>query len=546
MRAAAPAAAAGAPPGPPAGDLLEQAETVPRDKAKAVAEYRKAFYEKLEDGVYDEQDRRAMAQTRDRERLSAEEAAAIEQKALSPAADEADACDDEGRPPAVTLEINDNHFYMTGMAAVLDFRFVNRTDRPLSNVCLTVSGQLIGAARQCTVRLPARRNARQYVQLVLGAPGEMAVDLSLTYELDGEPFCWTVQALLMVLARPDNLQSLVVQIDQSVRSEGGGKIFGSSINQEAKQIISEGLVKDVNQIMQRSFRDHWTSLPLMFDEDETRRRRESSVRPVKVVSALAHRRAPMDRAAIISSDEPDAPRVCLLGIPQVRLGRSRSNTDISLVVLPRSPENDKLSFMISGHKGPHCVLSLRPEGLFLADQDTMNGTELNGHAVRGEAKVPLDRASDVDVAKALRLRLIPFLETDDQVEVDPKRHGDLGLPDDLWQTAARLKLRSLMIRRVDNLAEHEKYLVVYRWANVGRGAGSEILIPDPTAGLRRAHVRIIRLGGQFWLESLVQDKGVTADGINVPRGQACPLALGMKVTFGNMAGTVSEFQQIGR
>ena len=545
LRAAAPAAA-GAPAAAPAGDLMEQAETIPRDKAKAVAEYRQEVLQRWSDGVLDGHDRRALDEKRDHLRLTQEEARTEEQEALSAPAGEADVCDDEGRPPAVAIEINDNHFYMENMAAVLDFRFVNRTDQALNNVCLRVTGQLVGAVQECTMRLAAHRDARHRMQLRLDIPGEMLVDLALKYELGGEPFCWTAQAVLMVLARPENLQSLVVQIDQSVRPEGGSKIFGSSVSQEAKQVISEGLVKDVNQIMHRSFSDQWTALSLAFDEDETRRQRDKEGRPVRVVRGHVPPRAPMDRAAIISSAEPDAHRVCLLGIPEIRLGRSRSNSDISLVVLPRNPENDKLSLLISGHKGPHCVLSLRSDGLFLADQDTRNGTELNGHAVRGEVKVPLDQPSVVDVAKALRLRLIPFRDAEDQPGLDPKRYSALGSADDLWQTAARLKLRSLMIRRVDNLAEDEKYLVVYRWANVGRGQGSELLVRDPTAGLRRAHVRIIRLGGQFWLESLVQDKGVTADGIGVPRGCACPLAVGMKVTFGNMGGTVKEFQQIGR
>jgi pSer/pThr/pTyr-binding forkhead associated (FHA) protein len=281
---------------------------------------------------------------------------------------------------------------------------------------------------------------------------------------------------------------------------------------------------------------------LNYDEELTARTREAGAGEVKLVGELASRRLAMDKAAVLEAKGGERPRLLLLGMAQVRMGRSKSSNDLVLRVLPRSESNDSLSLQITGRR-PHCILSLKPDGLFLADRDTANGTYLNGKAVKGEALVPLDQASEVDVAKALRLRLVPFLEAEEEGEGAEARYAKLGEPDEVWQTAERLRLRSLLIQREDNLTKEERYLVTYRWIEIGSGAGNEVILPG--ASLSRTHMRIVRFGGQFWLESLVDKNRLTADGVGVPRGHACPLVPGMKLAYGDLLGEFAEFQQYG-
>jgi hypothetical protein len=138
--------------------------------------------------------------------------------------------------------------------------------------------------------------------------------------------------------------------------------------------------------------------------------------------------------------------------------------------------------------------------------------------------VPLDRTSEVEVAGVLRLRLVPFL--DDGTLPAERLAGlpNLPGPGELWELAERSRLpalRSLLVQRVNNLADAESYLLVYRWARVGGDQPSEIPLPESCN--EPPCLRIVRLGGQFWLESLTGRDCLTVDGIAMRKGQFWPL-----------------------
>jgi hypothetical protein len=173
----------------------------------------------------------------------------------------------------------------------------------------------------------------------------------------------------------------------------------------------------------------------------------------------------------------------------------------------------------------------------LSTGDTLNGTILNGTTVKDKAAIPLDRPSEVDVGKALRLRIVPFLAD----SKDSVRYAPLGQTDDPWRISEDLGLRSVLIQRIDNLP-NEEYLIVYRWAEIGSGLGNELLIPD--GQLKRKHMRLIRAGGQFWLESLV-DGGLVVGDTDLDRGQACPLLVDTELDIVGTTARITQFEQHG-
>lgn len=117
----------------------------------------------------------------------------------------------------------------------------------------------------------------------------------------------------------------------------------------------------------------------------------------------------------------------------------------------------------------------------------------------------------------------------------------LGDVDDLWRTAEKLSLRSVMVEWLDGRAVREHYLILYRWAMVGRGAGAEIAMPGEYP--QRRCMRLLRLGDQLWLGSLVEDGCLTAREGGMPPHTAVPLHAEAVVRYEEAALTFSNQAQ---
>lgn len=520
-----------------ASDLMETAETMPRSKAGGRDSYARAVREVISDGLVDSDDRRVLDAARQDLRLSVEEAAEVEAETMDELT--APAASGETADGPILLEINDNHFYMANMAAVADCRLTNRSDESSVNLRLAIRGKFLGVAEHTTASLAARQTGCCRLQFVPEIAGEHVVDLTLTGEVDGKPRVWVAQIMLKVLAQSDNPSSVTLNIDQSMKA-GGNLGYGLSNRTQIADGIASGLIKDVNDLIRQTLPEHWQPIALHPDEELTRGARAALPKRVRVLRKLADRHTPMRRATLMLGEGDDAHRVHLLGMRRVRLGRGRSFSDVVLRRLPRSTENDALTLQITGSR-PHAILSVTSEGLTLTDKKSTNGIFIGDKRVDGVCKLPLDRSSEIDVAKSLRLRVTPFFDEADEAAAD--RYADLGEPDEFWDIAGKLGLRSVLIQRLDNLAAEESYLLICRWATVGRGAASELNLPG--ADLQRAHARIVRRGGGFWIESLAGRDHVAADGRNLGRGKASPLAAEMTLKLGEAALSVHDFEQYG-
>lgn len=509
------------------GPASDPDATVEETREEYVGEVRSA----LADGVLDEQDGQFLEDARERLNLTEAEARDLREQALGDVASEMTAAPGKAADTPVVLEINPNQFYMAPFAGVLDFRLANRTDEDLYDVDVSVRAKLLGDVDERRVDLAAGAAERVKLQIVPEKAGVHVLDIRLSCRHDGRRRTWAAQAMLNILAQPKTPSKVV--FDQRVIGEGAAKIgFGFVVRNEVPDQLKDAFVFDVNELITRPLPPVWRPVKL-------RRVGRRAARTVHVPAEMAGRRGPMASAGVYwPGDAPPRRRVLLLGQPTVRMGRSRKN-NIVLRLHPRNEANDALSKQISASR-PHAVVSLRRDGLFLADQDTLNGTQVNGRDVNGEVPLPLDRPSEIYVARALRLRFVPFLDDPQAEDLSAERYENLGRPDELWEMARSHRLRSLRIERLENLAHREQYLIVYRWALFGRRIDSEV--PLPEAG---AQIRILRLGGQFWLEGLEDGRSVRVDTVPLGSGRAAPLAAGAMIQCGPMALAFEQFSQIG-
>jgi serine/threonine protein kinase len=200
-------------------------------------------------------------------------------------------------------------------------------------------------------------------------------------------------------------------------------------------------------------------------------------------------------------------RTHLFGLDEVHMGRNKAHNDIVLRVFPLTPVNARKSRQISGSK-PHLRMSLRPDGVYLEDLKSTNGTRVNGQDLTGTTRLGLDNSALVDVGKALRLEIQPLVS--DPQGASDSSYDSLGPPDELWQTSVECGITAVQIRRQDRLVDRENYLMVYRWVDLSFDRDVSLWLPrDSIDGPR---VRILRRDGRLWIHSMPGTRELSFEG----------------------------------
>jgi uncharacterized Zn finger protein (UPF0148 family) len=512
------------------GDQLDSAETIHRDDEQAEAQFVQAVKQTIADGVLDARDENSLRDTQDRLRLSDARAATLKDEAISSVICPAEETVPSEQAP-VSLEMNINHFTVQDYMCVLDFQLTNHCDSRVSKVVLAVRGAQLGNPKEWRLSLQPKERRDRMIQIKPKDAGMNVIEIMLSFMLDGKASTWSVQHRLKVFEKTVMPSNVVIKGPTFNASDNAKMGYGMLVKGQPNDDLAKGLFKTINDLLEREYPPMWRTLRLRREQEDV----DSVVQPLPPSQPVDTRIVDQKTSFVFGGGEV-VRRVMLLGLAHIRMGRRREENDVVLRCFPRSKENDDLTLQIQG--GPHILLSLRREGLMLSDGDTLNGTMLNGMTVKGKAPIPLDRPSEVDVGKALRLRVVPFLAD----SKDDNRYALLGQTDDLWRISEGLGLRSVLIQRVDNLAGEEDYLIVYRWAEIGSGLGNELLMPD--GQLKHKHMRLVRAGGQFWLESLV-DGGLAAGGMDLGRGQACPLAVDTELDIAGTTARITRFEQHG-
>ena len=526
--------------GPPATEATEAAEAPeaphgrepPRQQARD--NYSRTFREAMDSGIVSPDDRRTLEAEREHLGLSPKEAAIAEVETTDEMTGRAPA--DETAPAApVLLEMDRGRIYVERYMGVLGFRLSNRSGRRLEDVRLSVSGPRLGGAEDERLVLgPDEQKRPVRISIVPELAGEQVCTITLKFRLDAADHTWTAQPILLALAREENPSVILQRQDvHQVVGEDAEKVgFGQMISNDVKMAIERGSIRTTNDLLMQPQVESWQPVRLTPVETGV----------VHVVETLAARRPWLGRASLMWTEDGVQARMLLLGKDRVRMGRKRGDNEIVLRLHPRSAQNDRLTRQISGQR-PHLSIALKDDGLWLIDHETSNGTRVNGTKVNGKVKLRLDGASEVDVAGALTLRVLPHGDGPAGKNVDPRKYEALGKPDALWEAAEAVGLRSVLIERLNNLAREERYLLVYRWAECGPGTGAELRPPKGSG--EDAEFRIIRLGGKLWVENPSGRPTIAVGDVRVPSSHAFPLTAGLQMRLGEADVRVDGFEQVG-
>ncbi|MCY2993304.1 MAG: FHA domain-containing protein [Planctomycetota bacterium] len=216
-------------------------------------------------------------------------------------------------------------------------------------------------------------------------------------------------------------------------------------------------------------------------------------------------------------------RVHLFGSRTLKFGRVPEQNDVTLFVLPLTPQNQALTKAVSSQ---HFKILLDRNGLVVQDRSKY-GTSLNGRKLQGSGAVPLDQVSEVAVGVSLKLRLTPLVKQPPGEGWEHDPYAGLAPADESWTTAAGLGLGGLLVERVDNAAEEECYLMVFTWAALGPAFDGDTGLPPVEGG----RLRLVRRAGQFWLHNVASAAPPSVEGVPVPGVAISPLLPGMKLTL---------------
>jgi hypothetical protein len=440
----------------------------------------------------------------------------------------------------IGLEINHGRFYVARLPGILEFQLTNRSGEVLTDLEVRVRGEYLGqTTRRYQRSIAAGHRVHVRLQVVPAEPWEHLLEMDVSFTLGGERHGFSADGMLRALAQDRPIENVALNFEGGVRA-GGNIGYGFLYRNEGEQKALEAMLAPLattNDLLKVDWPERFEPVEL-WPDPAVAGRPPAEQGPVAVVPGRSTK--PMRRLCV-STKDMSMPTVLVVSGDDVSFGRHRALNDVMLRVLPRPPASDergekrwvKRNCWIQ--KESHFRLQLRSDGLFLqaGGGDHYNGTRVDERNLDAGDELCIDRPCTINPAGVLPMRVVPIYDPE---PIERGRYAPLGGVDDVWRRAEMLGLRGVTIERMDSMQFAERYLVVYRWVDVGPRSACEIALageagPGPCA-------RLVRAGGGFLLESLSAEGCLDADGRSIPSGSALPLAPGDRATC---CGTLLEF-----
>lgn len=254
---------------------------------------------------------------------------------------------------------------------------------------------------------------------------------------------------------------------------------------------------------------------------------------------------------VVGSDK----RILVIAQRYVTFGRNR-DCDVVLRFIPRSEEHDRFSQNISRR---HFSIALDRSWAIIRDLNSRTGIELDHKPIDVEACVGAQHCGsefsigvgiDLEVETPLRLGMTLYGSGS-----QPRSSGAFiasiqeycraagEQPNALIDLAEKAGIDACRIRRRNNLAVEEEYLLLYSSLLLGNSARCPIRLQG--ARVEAVHARIMHFGDCFWLENLVDSDALLINGEPIPPHRIVPLVPGMVFFLGDVWLQWSEFQQLG-
>jgi predicted component of type VI protein secretion system len=218
--------------------------------------------------------------------------------------------------------------------------------------------------------------------------------------------------------------------------------------------------------------------------------------------------------------------------PKVTLGKNRQS-DIITRICPRSFDNDKKSNKISRN---HCYLELKEKGVFIKDNNSINGTLLDGKAIDVSGKQIKTNSKEIEIGGVLKMsvRCLDGKHGFNNAAYKELLIEPLGF---MWEMAAKTALNSITLERISNLGANdknglEKYCLIYRMATIGSASHCSMSFSDK--GLEPLHAAILYVSQRFYLENLSDLTDVVVNETALSKNELKPLSFGDRIRIARL------------
>lgn len=411
----------------------------------------------------------------------------------------------------------------TGSHGIIPLRFINKNNQlPITSLNLRMNCKVCGDEEEMTltrdIRLPAGKgiNLNTWDFDIDCRPGEYSFFIQGHFLVNREipvAFRATGKIRIQDSARDNNRENLTLKI----KAEDGNAFDISELplddfnNVNIDLTVKDGNAFDLSRLQKietgkKSVGDQWNPLQLEFSPDITTAL-EDKLYSEEELSAteLPEQQSSIESSAswtVHTKNTPDRTVLVYTG-NSFSMGRDGQRADIVTVFLPMTEKNNEKSMGISGL---HCSLSFAKNKVFLADDDSLNGTQVQGARVKkpvqlgSNVRLTFGNTLRLDFRKYRDLSLLKEIREMHSSAVTMNefstRIGSLKI-DDLSQD---IPLDCCTLYRCDDFRDQLSYLFLRRYAGIGSSASNALYLDHPTVG--KKHARLLLMENGYFLEAV--------------------------------------------
>jgi len=444
------------------------------------------------------------------------------------------ATSDDARAPhePASVWLNFSRVLIAGHASMFELRFSNHEPVALENVELVfesrgLSAPIIVAWR----RVVPGAKIQRIVEIDPARPGNFVLQIGVTWDTGGQRVAYRGQRPLRINQSPD-ASNIVINIGDIQCNAGGGanaNLGAEYGDVHISNLLGGNSIKTLNDLLDLELPEKFQRVPLSLDYElsmaAVRETTAGSARALTIPPTLLATAKPAKVCGLEPADgvEQLLP-LRLVARDTFKVGRSRADADFVAWLLPRGEANDERTLRVSK---VHAIAQLRPDGFRLRDNNSANGTLLDGQRLGAEEPgLPLVSRARVGLGGGVELDVTCFdSDRPSAPEIRNLRHWAGPTAPAPWKRGAvRWEVAADQPHPLNSL-----WLLTD--ASFGASHSNPLVFAWP--GVDEIQGRFHHFNGCFWIENASPAGAVLVDNIALKVGEIAPLASGQRLQIGS-------------
>lgn len=414
----------------------------------------------------------------------------------------------------IRLEVKLGRQFKLGTHGNLDFRVVNQTRNDIPNVELGIESRLtLHEGTEFSFDVPAGQDVPHFVTFIAAYEGQHY--FSFRFEVNRSDV-FVGRFPIEVLSDSSNTQ--IINFTDARRIEGRVVVGTEGTKLSLAPRVEKPIATDefVEVLLRR---------PPKITTSHGKR----------PLAGFEHARYQSERLSLHVRRNKELVSICLLAKESSVMGRQRHGADIvTRVYLPGGEicnDNERVSRI-------HAAVTFTNDGATFQDKSKYGSQLGNRRLSLGECCL-LPQRTEICLADVFRLTCELFYGDGVEILASYRRFADRHIGMAVAEPVGRL--RAVRLKRLDELADTEEYVMFQHVVTIGSGPLCEVQLDDDSVCPQ--HAQIVWLGDSMWIEPLQTIRPTLVDGQVIPRNRLVPLRPNLHLQFGDVEVSVSDFRQ---